>query len=76
MKELDENPNNVCDFEPEKGCRGLSSSNKVTDRHPFSGIYPNSNNMDEETLLEYLASILVDGYLDLKNYEFMEDNSK
>jgi hypothetical protein len=60
--------NSICDKNfliPKKGQRDLMCSNKESHRCPFLGI--NSNN--EDVALDYLASILVEAFLDKKEYE-------
>ena len=51
-------------FVPEEGQRGLLCSNKESIRCPSLGI---KNNQSEDLLLDYLASILVEAFLDKKN---------
>jgi len=55
-------------FVPEEGQRDLLCSNKKSLRCPSFGII-NSNNVSEDVALDYFASILVEAFLDKKEYE-------
>jgi len=73
MKELHKDQYSTDHFEPKEGQRRSLCSNKTGKRCPSFGIYPNSLEMSEDVLLKYLAGILVDAFLDLKNYDFIEE---
>ena len=55
-------------FVPEEGQRDLACSNKKSFRCPSFGI-KNPNNVSEDVALDYFASILVEAFLDKKQYE-------
>ena len=52
---------------PKEGQRDLLCSNKKSIRCPSFGINP--NNISEDVALDYFASILVEAFLDKKEYE-------
>ena len=54
-------------FVPKEGQRDLMCSNKKSLRCPSFGINP--NNVSEDVALDYFASILVEAFLDKKEYE-------
>lgn len=75
MKTLHDKQNNDTFFVPEEGQRGLLCSNKKSFRCPSFGI--NSNNLDEDMALDYLAGILTKAFLERKKYERnISNNSK
>ncbi len=55
-------------FVPKEGQRDFECSNKKSLRCPSFGI-KNSNNVSEDVALDYFASILVEAFLDKKEYE-------
>jgi hypothetical protein len=55
-------------FEPREGQRDLLCSNRKSLRCPSFGI-KNPNNVSEDVALDYFASILVEAFLDKKEYE-------
>lgn len=68
MSKLHAQPNNDNIFVPEEGQRGFACSNKKSFRCPSFGII-NPNNVSEDVALDYFASILVEAFLDKKEYE-------
>lgn len=65
MKKLHERFNNDINFIPEEGQRDLLCSNKKSFRCPSFGI-----NNTEDVALDYLAKVLVEAFLDKKEYEY------
>lgn len=67
MKELDKSQivDNI--FIPKEGQRELLSSNRVHNRCP--SLVAKSSDASEDILLDYLANILVEAFLDKKEYE-------
>lgn len=55
-------------FVPKEGQRDFECSNKKSLRCPSFGI-TKLNNVSEDVALDYLASILVEAFLDKKEYE-------
>jgi hypothetical protein len=55
-------------IEPREGQRELLCSNKFSNRCPSFGINPNQ--VSEDIALDYLASILVEAFLNKKKNEF------
>ncbi len=55
-------------FVPKEGQRDFACSNKKSLRCPSFGII-NPNNVSEDVALDYFASILVEAFLDKKEYE-------
>ncbi len=55
-------------FVPKEGQRDLMCSNKESLRCPSFG-FNSSNNVPEDVALDYFASILVEAFLDQKEYE-------
>ena len=68
MNELHANDITDNNFVPEEGQRDLACSNKKSVRCPSSGFNPNE--VSEDEALEYLASILVEAFLDKKADEY------
>lgn len=58
---------NNSNFEPKEGQRDLLCCNKKSLRCPSFGI--NNNIVSENITLDYFASILVEAFLDQKEYE-------
>ena len=58
-------------FVPEEGQRDLACSNKKSLRCPSFGI--NSNEVAEDAALDYLASILVEAFLDQEHEHNQSD---
>lgn len=71
MSKLHVQPNNDHNFVPEEGQRGFTCSNKKSLRCPSLGII-NYNHVSEDVALDYFASILVEAFLDKKQYEYNE----
>ena len=59
----------ICDenFVPNEGQRDLLCSNKESHRCPSFGL---NNNISEDVALDYLAKVLVEAFLDKKEYEY------
>ena len=68
MKKLHVNSISDTYFIPEEGQRNLMCSNKKSLRCPSLSII-NPNQVPEDVALDYYASILVEAYLDYKEYE-------
>ena len=66
MNELHSELNNDA-FVPKEGQRDFECSNKRSFRCPSFGI--KNSNMSEDVALDYFASILVEAFLDKKEYE-------
>ena len=67
MNELHAEFNND-DFVPKDGQRDFACSNKRSFRCPSFGI-KNNNYVSEDVALDYFAGILVEAFLDKKEYE-------
>lgn len=74
MNKLDNSSvaNNI--FIPKEGQRELLSSNRVRYRCPSFGV--SGPNVSEDVALDYLASILVEAFLNKKEYERNQFKSK
>jgi hypothetical protein len=68
MNTLHKSINNNDNLAPEEGQRVLLCNSKMSFRCPSLDIN-NSSNMSEDVALDYLASILVEAFLDKKEYE-------
>lgn len=72
MEELDKSQivDNI--FIPKEGQRELLSSNRVHNRCP--SLVTSTKNASEDIALEYLANILVEAFLEKKEYERIQSN--
>ena len=65
MKKLDKRKITDIQVEPNEGERTLLSSNESDQRSPFLGFLDtSSDNVSEDMVLDYLAQIIADIYLD------------
>ena len=67
IKEQHNKTENDKNLKPKEGQRDLMCCNKKSLRCPSFGINP--NNVPEDVALDYFASILVEAFLDKKEYE-------
>ncbi|MBA3733380.1 hypothetical protein H0W91_03320 [Patescibacteria group bacterium] len=74
MSKLHNKPIDDNIFVPKEGERGLLCSNKKSFRSPSFGIETDLLLTNENVALDYLASILVEAFLDKKEYEHNQSN--
>jgi hypothetical protein len=74
MKELRKSLKSKKNIEPNEGQRELLRSSKDLHRCPSLGFI--SNNNSESVALDYLASVLVEAFLDTQEYERNNTNNK